>query len=74
MVRERGRGTLDVRTDPLASPTGFPFKVAQLRGDALRPVVYDARQRLCDLSYLRTPYRTAFGGIGYRCPGEPAQM
>jgi len=67
-------GTVDVRTDVLASPTGFPFKVAQLPGTLADRDVYDARQRLCDLSYLRTPYVTDDGGVGYRCPGEPAHM
>ena len=67
-------GTVDVRTDVLASPTGFPFKVAQLPGTLADADVYDARQRLCDLSYLRTPYVTDDGGIGYRCPGEPVHM
>ena len=67
-------GTVEVRTDLLASPTGFPFKVAQLPGTLADADVYDARQRLCDLSYLRTPYRTDAGGIGYRCPGEPVHM
>jgi NAD(P)H-dependent flavin oxidoreductase YrpB (nitropropane dioxygenase family) len=71
---ELAAGTLDVRTDALASPTGFPFKVAELAGTLAEPSVYDARQRLCDLSYLRTPYQTPTGGIGYRCPGEPANM
>jgi NAD(P)H-dependent flavin oxidoreductase YrpB (nitropropane dioxygenase family) len=67
-------GTVEVRTDLLASPTGFPFKVAQLPGTLADRRVYDARQRLCDLSYLRTPYRTEDGDIGYRCPGEPVHM
>jgi hypothetical protein len=26
---------------------------------------------LCDLGYLRTPYRRAEGGVGFRCPAEP---
>lgn len=67
-------GSVQVRTDVLASPTGFPFKVAQLPGTLSETQVYDARQRLCDLSYLRTPYLTDGGGIGYRCPGEPKHM
>jgi NAD(P)H-dependent flavin oxidoreductase YrpB (nitropropane dioxygenase family) len=74
-LRERvAAGTVGVRTDLLASPTGFPFKVARLPGTLAEPEVYDARQRLCDLSYLRTPYLTADGDIGYRCPAEPAHM
>ena len=67
-------GTLEVRTDALASSTGFPFKVAELPGTLSERSVYDARRRLCDLSYLRTPYQTPTGNIGYRCPGEPASM
>ncbi|WP_246000259.1 nitronate monooxygenase [Nocardioides pocheonensis] len=67
-------GTIEVHTDLLASPTGFPFKVARLPGTLADAQVYDARQRLCDLSYLRTPYRTDDGGLGYRCPGEPVHM
>lgn len=67
-------GTLTVRTDALTSSTGFPFKVAELAGTLSEPSVYDARRRLCDLSYLRTPYQSPTGNIGYRCPGEPAKM
>jgi hypothetical protein len=29
---------------------------------------------LCDLSYLRAPYQTTDGDIGYRCPAEPVHM
>jgi NAD(P)H-dependent flavin oxidoreductase YrpB (nitropropane dioxygenase family) len=62
---------LAVRTDPLASPTGFPFKVVQLPGTVADPVVKAARERICDLSYLRTPYRRENGTVGYRCASEP---
>lgn len=64
-------GTLEVRTDAGASPTGFPFKVAQLPGTLSDPEVLAARERLCDLSYLRTPYLREDGDVGYRCPAEP---
>ncbi len=67
-------GTLDVRTDPLASPTGFPFKVASLPGTLSDPEVYAARPRLCDLGYLRIPYERAGGAVGYRCPAEPVDI
>lgn len=63
--------TLSVRNDPRASPTGFPFKVAKLPGTLSQPEVYEARPRLCDLSYLRTPYERANGTLGYRCASEP---
>ncbi len=28
-------------------------------------------QRVCDIGYLRTTYRDAVGGLGYRCSAEP---
>ena len=65
-------GTLHVRTDPLASPTGFPFKVADLPGTVAEPEVYARRRRVCEAGYLRVPYRTQDGDIGYRCPAEPS--
>jgi len=64
--------TLQVYTDPLASPTGFPFKVLQMEVSVANPVVYEARNRVCDLAYLRHPYRKEDGTLGYRCPAEPA--
>lgn len=67
-------GTLEVRTDPDASPTGFPFKVAQLTGTLADGETYAARPRLCDLGYLRTPYARENGAIGYRCPAEPVDI
>ncbi|MFI5100966.1 MAG: nitronate monooxygenase [Actinomycetes bacterium] len=67
-------GSLGVHTDPHASPTGFPFKVAQLSQTLSDRQVYDERPRHCDLSYLRTPYLADEGGIGYRCPSEPVHM
>ena len=71
---EIGKDALTVRTDPQASPTGFPFKVAQMAGTLSDPEVYEDRTRLCDLSYLRTPYVDGNGKIGYRCPSEPQHM
>jgi nitronate monooxygenase len=67
-------GTASVFTDPLASPTGFPFKVAQLEGTCSEEDVYDERPRICNLSFLREAYRTPEGGIGYRCASEPLSL
>ncbi len=67
-------GTLTVRTDPLASPTGFPFKVAALPGTLSDDAVYAERPRLCDLGYLRVPYARPDSSVGYRCPAEPTHM
>ncbi|MBI2518293.1 MAG: nitronate monooxygenase [Opitutae bacterium] len=64
-------GSARVFTDPLASPTGFPFKVAQLKGTLSDAAAYVSRQRICDLGYLRTLFRRADGSVGYRCAAEP---
>ena len=61
-------------TDPLASPTGFPFKVVNLEGTDVQPEPYTQRPRICDLGFLRQPYRTEEGTIGYRCPSEPLSL
>lgn len=67
----RTLGALRVRTDPRASPTGFPFKVVQLLGTLSDETRAFARQRICDLGYLRQVYRKPDGTVGYRCAGEP---
>jgi nitronate monooxygenase len=66
-------GTGEVFTDPLASPTGFPFKVAQLEGTSSAFPIYQERKRVCDLGYLREPYAAGEGKIGYRCSAEPVE-
>ncbi|RMB81846.1 nitronate monooxygenase [Streptomyces shenzhenensis] len=71
LVARELRDELIVRNDPAASPTSFPFKVADLPGTVADPAVNSARRRVCDLGYLRTPYRTERGLIAYRCPAEP---
>jgi nitronate monooxygenase len=64
-------GEGEVFTDPLASPTGFPFKVALVDGTASAFNIYQERKRVCDLGYLREPYAATDGNIGYRCSAEP---
>lgn len=71
LVAQASQGAGEVFTDPLASPTGFPFKVAQLAGTYSDPGVTAARTRVCDLGYLREPYAAEEGKIGYRCSAEP---
>ncbi len=68
------QGTARVTTDTLASPTGFPFKVAQLSSSQTNPDVYARRERVCDLGFLREGYRTAAGTIDFRCPAEPEHV
>jgi nitronate monooxygenase len=71
LLQQAIAGSGQVFTDPLASPTGFPFKVAQLEGTSSALNVYKERTRVCDLGYLREPYITPEGDIGYRCSAEP---
>jgi len=66
-------GRARVFTDPLASPTSFPFKVAALAGTLSDRSAYEARERRCDLGYLRELHRRPDGTIGYRCPAEPVE-
>jgi NAD(P)H-dependent flavin oxidoreductase YrpB (nitropropane dioxygenase family) len=61
------RGEVDVHTDPLASPTGYPFKVVKWAGDSSEHV----RERKCDLGYLRIAFRREDGRVDYRCAAEP---
>ena len=62
-----------VFTDPVASPTGFPFKVLQQAGTVAQEECYAARTRVCDLGYLRHAYRKDDGTVGYRCAAEPVE-
>lgn len=64
-------GAATVFTDPLASPTGFPFKVVELPGTISDPAVYGPRIRVCNIGYLRHAYRRPEGTVGWRCPAEP---
>jgi NAD(P)H-dependent flavin oxidoreductase YrpB (nitropropane dioxygenase family) len=72
-IRLSREGKARVFTDPLASPTGFPFKVLQMPGTLSDPAANQPRARLCDLGYLRHAYRKEDGSLGYRCPAEPAE-
>jgi nitronate monooxygenase len=70
VIDHAARDEVVVLTDPRASPTGYPFKVVQWAADGEdRP----ARQRKCDLGYLRAAYKRPDGRIDYRCPAEPVE-
>ena len=71
LVAQAAEGTAKVFTDPVASPTGFPFKVAQLAGTYSDQGVAATRTRVCDLGYLREPYWTEERKVAYRCAAEP---
>ena len=66
-------GALNVKTDVLASPTGFPIKIMNLAGTTGSPEIFNAREKLCDLGYLRTPVEMSDGVVAYRCSSEPEE-
>lgn len=66
-----GSGDLVVRSDWRASPTGFPFRVAQVPDTLSDPSISSARKSVCDLGVLRTAYLSGKGEVDFRCPAEP---
>ncbi len=73
-IRRWHRGQLQVKTDAQASPTGFPFKVAQLPGTLSEEEIYRLRHRICNQHGLATPHQLPNGDIVYRCPAEPTRI
>ncbi len=73
MRRSAFRNELDVITDAIASPSGFPFQVAQIEGTLSNQAVYSDRMRACTLGYLLEAYQGKGGTLGFRCPAEPVQ-
>lgn len=71
VLEQSRRGEARVFTSPVASPTGFPFKVVPIAGTLSDEDVYEERPRECDLGYLRTAYRRGDGSVGWRCASEP---
>jgi len=62
---------IDIFTDPRCSPTGFPFKVVQIEDTLSEAHLYEQRDRVCNLGYLRSAYADENGKLGYRCAAEP---
>jgi len=71
LIDDYMNGNLKIRTDFEASPTGFPFKIAELDGTAGDPERYKERSRICDMGYLREMLISADGKPTYRCRAEP---
>jgi NAD(P)H-dependent flavin oxidoreductase YrpB (nitropropane dioxygenase family) len=67
------KGELVIRTDPKVSPTGFPFKVAQLQDTLSDAGIYSGRRRECDLGFLRELVRGKDGRIVHLCRSEPVR-
>jgi NAD(P)H-dependent flavin oxidoreductase YrpB (nitropropane dioxygenase family) len=67
-------GALQVTTSATASPTGFPFQIAQLAETLSEAHVYRSRSRICNIGHIVEAYTKPGGsgtGVGFRCPGEP---
>ncbi|HYJ80573.1 MAG TPA: nitronate monooxygenase [Longimicrobiaceae bacterium] len=73
IIRQAQDDAIDVLTDGRASPTGFPFKVVNHEGTVSQLPVYQQRERVCDLGYLRTAYKRPDGRLDYRCAAEPVE-
>lgn len=71
IIRRAFQNDLEVRTDALASPSGFPFKVVTLDDTLSEHGNYNARPRICDVTRLRHPYVREDGAVAFRCPAEP---
>lgn len=65
--------SITIFTDPCASASGYPFKIVNLEETLSEEPVYKARERVCDLGYLRSSYNRKDGSIAFRCPGEPEE-
>ena len=72
----RGISDADLVRTTLFSPTGFPFKVAQLNGTLSDETVYAGRRRVCDLGFLQQrglgkPDAEGNRRLFQRCPAAP---
>lgn len=64
-----------VFTDPLASPSGFPFKTMAIEGSASCSADYEGRKRKCDLGFLTEFYKDEESGqVRSRCSSEPVSQ
>ena len=66
-------GLLQVKTDMQISPTGYPFKVAQIPGTISEAGTYYSRKRICNRGGLVILYERSDNTIGRRCSAEPVE-
>lgn len=74
VVQSQMKGKLSIKTDFQASPTGYPFKVAQVEGTLSDKELHRNRKRICDIGFLRQAFTRDENNIGFRCPGEPEEQ
>ncbi|MCG8527843.1 MAG: nitronate monooxygenase, partial [Opitutales bacterium] len=73
VIKQSIEGTLEIETSFVASPTGYPFKLAHLLGEQFTVENVLKRQRVCDMGYLRTAYVDPTNKLAWRCPAEPVE-
>jgi NAD(P)H-dependent flavin oxidoreductase YrpB (nitropropane dioxygenase family) len=59
----------EVYTDPVISPSGFPFKIMKILGTVHEKEIYDNRSRVCNIGGLVDLYEND-GNILTRCPAD----
>ncbi|OIP57383.1 MAG: 2-nitropropane dioxygenase [Candidatus Levybacteria bacterium CG_4_10_14_0_2_um_filter_36_16] len=62
---------LDVVTSAIASPTGYPIQLVQLKATLTEDTVYKERTRVCSMGYLVEPRLDENGKHVFLCPAEP---
>jgi NAD(P)H-dependent flavin oxidoreductase YrpB (nitropropane dioxygenase family) len=73
---KKGKNDSDLVMTTLFSPTGFPFKVAQLDGTLADTEVFSLRRRVCDIGLLQQrglskPAEDGTRRLFQRCPAAP---
>lgn len=71
LLAELRHGTVEVRTEGLGSPTGYPFKVVVLPGTLGAQDPGERARRTCNIGALRQAVRLEDGSVVWRCPAEP---
>jgi len=64
---------VEVIKSSVASPTGFPFRIARLPGTLADPEVYANRDRVCDIKQLLGLVRSDDGKVIPRCQAMPEE-
>lgn len=64
---EKVENEKNIFTDPYASPTGYPFKVAPIAGSLSENKVFDMRKKICDIGLLRSCSIDDNGMLSYHC-------
>lgn len=64
---------LEITDDTEVSPTGYPFRTANIPLTAVDPKTDGLMSRECPLSVLHTPFENAHGAVEYRCAADTVE-